>query len=203
MTQTTSHISPTDDALSDGDPRRGFATALALGGTAIANVALSQLDGPTPCTDFTVRDLLGHLVFVLRRVSAFGRGEDATGVPATSGIGDTQWLETWNQAADEVLAAWSDPDVLERTMALPFGQLSGAAAIAVYTGEVTIHTWDLATATDQRPEWDDGTVAAALVAYQRVLPPTRPPGVPFGPAVAIDDDRPLIEVLAAWSGRRP
>jgi len=203
MTQTTSHTSPTEVALSDGDPRRGFATALALGGTAIANVAPGQLDGPTPCTDFTVRDLLGHLVFVLRRVSALGRGEDLSSVPVTSGIGDTEWSETWNQAAREVLAAWSDADVLERTMVLPFGQLSGAAAIAVYTGEVTIHTWDLATATDQRPEWDDGTVAAALVAYQRVLPPTRPPGVPFGPAVAIDDDRPLIEVLAAWSGRRP
>ena len=125
------------------------------------------------------------------------------GVPPTTGIGDTEWSETWNQAAREVLAAWSEPEVLERTMILPFGQLSGAAAIAVYTGEITIHTWDLATATDQRPEWDDGTVAAALVAYQRVLPSARPPGVPFGPAVAIDDDRPLIEVLAAWSGRQP
>jgi uncharacterized protein (TIGR03086 family) len=147
--------------------------------------------------------LLGHLVFVLRRVSALGRGEDVTDVPAPSDIGDTEWTEAWNQAAGEVLTAWSEPDVLERTMVLPFGELSGASAIAVYTGEVTIHTWDLATATDQGPEWDDGTVAAALVAYRRVLPPTRPPGVPFNPAVAIDDDRPLIEVLAAWSGRQP
>jgi len=203
MTQTAKRTSSTDVALNNGDPRRGFATAVALGGTTIANVAPGQLDGPTPCTDFSVRDLLGHLVFVLRRVSAIGRGEDIASVPATTGIGDTEWSETWNRAAREVLAAWSEPEVLERTMILPFGQLSGAAAIAVYTGEITIHTWDLATATDQRPEWDDGTVAAALVAYQRVLPSSRPPGVPFGPAVAIDDDRPLIEVLAAWSGRQP
>lgn len=203
MTPTTSHPSPTDVALSDGDPRRGFVTAVGLGGTVIANISPGQLDGPTPCTEFTVRDLLGHFVFVLRRVSALGRGDDLSSVPVTSGIADTEWPETWNQAASEVLAAWSDPEVLERTMVLPFGQLSGAAAIAVYTGEVIIHTWDLATATDQRPEWDDGTVAAVLVAYQRVLPPTRPPGVPFGPPVAIDDHRPLIDVLAAWSGRRP
>lgn len=180
---------------------RGFATAVALGGAAVANVVPSQLDGPTPCTQFTVRNLLGHLVYILRRVSALGRGEDMTSVQPTSGIGDTEWAETWNQAAHEVLAAWSGPDVLDRTMILPVGELSGAAAIAVYTGEVTIHTWDLATATDQRPEWDDGTVASALVAYRQVLPTDRPPGVPFGPAVAIDDDRPLIEVLAAWSGR--
>jgi uncharacterized protein (TIGR03086 family) len=203
MRQTTADISPTDIALSEGDPRRGFATAVALGGAAVANVVPSQLDGPTPCTEFTVRDLLGHLVYVLRRVSALGRGEDITGVQSTSGIGDTEWTDTWKEAALEVLTAWSGPDVLDRTMILPFGELSGAAAIAVYIGEVTIHTWDLATATDQRPEWDDGTVATALVAYRRALPAARPPGVPFGPAVAIDDDRPLIEVLAAWSGRRP
>jgi uncharacterized protein (TIGR03086 family) len=203
MTQTTKRTTHTPLPLGNGDPRRGFATAVALGGRAIANVDPSQLDGPTPCTDFTVRDLLGHLVYVLRRVSAIGRGEDLSSVAATSGVDDAEWTEAWDRAAGEVLAAWSDPDVLERTMVVPFGELSGAATIAVYTGEITIHTWDLATATDQQPEWDDGTVAAALVAYRSVLPPTRPPGVPFQAAVPISDDRPLIEVLAAWSGRQP
>jgi uncharacterized protein (TIGR03086 family) len=203
MTQTTKRTSDTDLALNNDDPRRGFATAVALGGTAIAKVSPNQLDGPTPCTDFTVRDLLGHLVYILRRVSAIGRGEDLSSVPATSGVDDAEWTEAWDQAAREVLAAWSEPDVLERTMVAPFGELSGAATIAVYTGEITIHTWDLATATDQQPEWDDGTVASALVAYRRVLPATRPPGVPFHAAVPISDDRPMIEVLAAWSGRQP
>lgn len=143
------------------------------------------------------------MVFVLRRVAAVGRGEDAFAVPPTTGVADTGWVETWNECAAQVDAAWADPEVLQRIMVLPFGKLSGAAVAAFYTGEMTIHTWDLATATEQRPAWDDGIVASTLVAFERFLPPTRAPEVPFGPPVAISRDRPLIERLVAWTGRRP
>jgi uncharacterized protein (TIGR03086 family) len=190
-----------DPRLGGADPRLGLATALARGGSAIANVTPGQLGGPTPCTDLAVRDLLGHMVSVLHLLAAVGRGEDALRVPETSGVADTAWVHAWMEAAHEVQAAWTDPDVLERTMILPFGQLPGAAVLAVYTGQVTIHTWDLATATGQRPEWDNGIVAATLMASERVLPPTRSPGIPVGPQVAIGRDRPLIERLVAWTGR--
>jgi uncharacterized protein (TIGR03086 family) len=183
MTNTTAvdllPVSPPRGA----DPRAGLATAVARGGTAIANVTPAQLGCPTPCTDFTVRDLLGHMVFVLRRIAAVGRGEDAFSVPETSGVADTAWVNAWMAAAQEVQAAWTDPDALERTMILPFGELPGAAVLAVYTGQVTIHTWDLATATGQRPEWDNGIVAATLMATGWRLPSGRGPS-PRHPAPA-------------------
>ena len=77
---------------------------------------------------------------------------------------------------------WSRPGLLERPTRLPFATLPGAAALAIYTAEVTVHTWDLAVATGQRPRWDDTVVAAALAASKRILPAEGcGPEVPFGP----------------------
>jgi uncharacterized protein (TIGR03086 family) len=203
MTNTTTHNPQELTPQGDADPRVGLASAIALGGEAIARVDPVQLGRPTPCTDFAVRDLLGHMVFVLRRVAAVGRGDDAFAVAPTSHVADTGWVEAWTEAAHQVEVAWADAGVLQRIMVLPFGELPGAAVATFYTGELTIHTWDLATATEQRPAWDDGIVASTLFAFERFLPPTRAPEVPFDPPVSISGDRPLIERLVAWTGRRP
>jgi uncharacterized protein (TIGR03086 family) len=174
--------------LSDVDPRLGLATAVGFGGAVIAGVDPRQLHGPTPGSDLLVRDLVGHMVCTLRQVAAAGRGEAISTAPASSELPDADradagwveagwveagWVEAWNQAAHQVQKAWADPDVLERTMVLPFGQLRGAEVLAVYTGRVTVQTWDLAIATQQRPGWDVGSVAAALVATGWAGAPTR------------------------------
>src|SRR4051795_1587604 len=52
------------------DPRPAFATAVATAVDAMSAVRPDQLAAPTPCTEFDVRTLLGHLLSVLRRVAA-------------------------------------------------------------------------------------------------------------------------------------
>ena len=78
-------------------------------------------------------------------------------------------------------------------------------------------TWDLATATDQQPDWDDTVVAAALGSRQ-ILPAENRRAlyeeisnamgldevpVPFAEAVRVPDDAPAIDRLVAWNGRNP
>ena len=187
------------------DPRPGFARALATARSVVAGVRAGQLEGPTPCTDFDVRTLLGHLTAVLHRVAAVGRGQDPFSVAQISiGIDDEGWDDAFAAAAAEVEAVWANPAVLERLLKLPFGTLPGAVALAVYTGEVTTHSWDLAVATGQEPDWDAEVVAHALAAAQRALAADRRgPEVPFGAVVAVRDGAPLIEQLAGWQGRDP
>ena len=84
--------------------------------------------------------------------------------------------------------------------------------------ELTVHTWDLATATGQRPDWDDAVVAAAFDGARRILPADNrralyeqisaargfdEVAVPFAEAVPISDDAPAIDRLVAWNGRDP
>jgi uncharacterized protein (TIGR03086 family) len=69
--------------------------------------------------------------------------------------------------------------------------------------ELTIHTWDLATATGQRPQWDAAVVASCVAGMRRL--PAEPRGglMPFAPVVPTGPDAPDIDKLVAWYGRKP
>jgi uncharacterized protein (TIGR03086 family) len=203
------------------DPRPIFATAVMTAGSAIEAVRPDQLDGPTPCDDFDVRDLLGHMVGALRRVGVVGRGLNVLDHPAvTPGVPDDGWPAVWIATADDVEAVWADHALLGVTVELPWATLTGAEVLASYTGELTLHTWDLAAATGQRVTWDPRVVSLALGSIRRALPAegraarydavraSQPAGVapmadPFGEAVEVSAYASLIDQLVAWSGRRP
>ncbi len=66
------------------DPRPLFAAAVDIAEPVIAGVRRDQLEQSSPCVDFDVKELLDHLVFVLHRVAAIGRGDEAF-APALAG----------------------------------------------------------------------------------------------------------------------
>ena len=80
-----------------------------------------------------------------------------------------------------------------------------------------MHTWDLAVATGQQPEWDDEVVAAALANGDFLPAEDRlalyaeisaamgldEVAVPFAEVVAVPHDAPAIYRLVAWNGRDP
>ncbi|MGI9614426.1 MAG: TIGR03086 family metal-binding protein [Acidimicrobiales bacterium] len=198
------------------DPRPILDRAIATGGAVIAGVRPEQLTDSTPCADMNVQAMLAHLVGVLDRVAALGTGEDPFAVVETA-VADDRWAETWKQSGKRAADVWNDDAVLERPMALPWIEGSGAEVLTSYFSELTVHTWDLATATGQQPDWDDTVVTAALEARQ-ILPAENRRAVfeeisksmgldevamPFAEAVPISDDAPAIDRLVAWNGRDP
>ena len=102
-------------------------------------------------------------------------------------------------------------------MALPWIQGNGAEILTSYFSELTVHTWDLATATGQQPDWDDTVITAALAAGDFLPAENRralfeeistPMGldevaIPFAEAVPIPDNAAAIDRLVAWNGRDP
>lgn len=187
------------------DPRPLFARAVATAVTCTSGVRPDQLDGPTPCTDYDVRHLLGHLVAVLHRIAAVGSGADPFSVPqVVDGVPDDGWPTALTAAARRMTEVWADDAVLDRPLRLPFGTMPGAAALTSYAGEVTTHTWDLAVATGQVPEWDPEVLTVGLAAIRQKLPsPERGPQIPFADAVPVPADAPLVDQLVAWQGRDP
>src|SRR6185369_4573571 len=93
----------------DTDPRPLFSAVVATATEVIGAVRPDQLDNPTPCTEFNVRDLLGHLVGVLPRIAAMGRDVDPMSVGGEPVVvADDAWLATWQAAAADAEAAWAD-----------------------------------------------------------------------------------------------
>lgn len=199
------------------DPRPILDRAIASAGDVIASVRPEQLTDPTPCTDMSVRALLAHLIGALDRVAALGNGEDPFAVTETP-VADDRWLDVWRASGRRAAAAWNDDSVLERPMELPWIQGTGAEVLASYFSELTVHTWDLATATGQQPDWDGTVVTAAFDVTRQILPAENrralyeeisaargldEVAVPFAEAVPISDDAPTIDRLVAWNGRDP
>jgi len=209
--------SPTSSTANDRiDPRPILDRAIATGRSVIAGVRPDQLTSPTPCAEMDVRAMVGHLVAVLDRIAALGQGEDPFAVTETPAP-DDGWSDAWTTSANRAADAWRDDAVLEQPMALPWIQGTGAEVLASYFCELTIHMWDLATATGQQPDWDDSVVTAALAARDFLPAENRlaifeeisngmgldEVAVPFAEQVPIPDDAPAIDRLVAWSGRDP
>jgi uncharacterized protein (TIGR03086 family) len=220
-TSTPTSSNPAGTSSHARDPRPLFATAVATAEPVIAGVRADQLSSPSPCFEYDVEGLLAHLVFVLHRVAALGRGEEAF-VPKSMGsavVAHEDWVAAWQEGAAQVEAAWSDEATLTQTVVLPWATMTGAEVLAMYVSEITTHTWDVAKATGQHVAWDDDVCQLALDAMHRDLPMAdRTPmweefkanapanfqfDAPFANAVAIGRDAPLIDQLVAWTGRQP
>ena len=173
----------------------------------IEKVRPDQLDGPTPCGDLDVRALLGHVVFVLRRVAAIGRGENAMAVqPPAEPVADDAWVATYAAGAREVQDSWTDAAALERIVTLPWATFPGAGRARVVLERA--HHPHLGPGDGDRraAEWDEQVTTVALAVSMKVCPlkgacavrrdyrqlpaGARSMGYPFGEAVAVPDDAP-------------
>ena len=133
MTNTKTTTTPAGPAANPGgpagpDPRPAFAAAIALAGETIANVRADQLDLSTPCTEYDVRELTGHMLFALRRFAAIAQGETDTTEPLlVGGAADPTWRDAWGKATHDIATALADDAVLDRMFALPFARCRGGS----------------------------------------------------------------------------
>jgi uncharacterized protein (TIGR03086 family) len=201
------------------DPRPLFARSVTTATEVIRAIRPEQYGNPSPCAEMNVRGLVDHLIGVADRVAAMGRGEDPLAVRRLDpDRRDDECLAAWSAAAEKAKHAWDDDRALQRTIVLPWATDSGARALMGYVNEVTVHTWDIATATEQQPAWDDDVVTSSLALMHEWLPanraelfeevrkkmgPAAGANDAFAPVVPVPDDAALIDRLVAWNGRRP
>lgn len=170
----------------------------------VAEVGAEQLTQPTPCPEYDVDALLGHVLSVFRRVSTVMSGGQARDVPQViTGIAADGWQEAVQQARKDVGDVLADAAVLDAMYTFPFGTLPGSAALRGFVFELGVHTWDLATATNQNTPLDPEIGAAALEAARQGLPAEPRDGLPFAAVVPVPDDADVYEQLAGWAGRNP
>jgi uncharacterized protein (TIGR03086 family) len=184
------------------DPRPHYRTALAWVRTLADGVPADRLADPTPCAEWDVRGMLGHLVATVDRIRVIGEGGDPHTTPrVVEGIADDGWTDALAAAEDKMAAVWADDAVLDELVTVPWGRVPGRAAMWGYIREALVHGWDLAVATGQSPEADPVTAEAALAETKRVMP-AEPRGgpIPFAAPVAPRPGAGPTEQLANWCG---
>lgn len=180
-----------------------YRRALDAFGARLRSVGEDQWTSPTPCSEWTVRDLANHVLGENRWVPPLLEGKTIEQVgDAFEGdlLGDDP-AAAWEEAAREALASVRDPGALARTVHLSFGDFPGRFYVGQLLSDHVIHSWDLARATG-----GDETLDPELVrfAYDELVPQFeqwRKAGA-FGPRVDVADGADLQTKLLAEAGRK-
>lgn len=162
----------------------------------LVDVSDDDLGAPTPCTEWTVADLVAHVV---------AGNEWATEVMGGSLIElpDGDRVARHRAAAAQAATVFSASGWQDRMVELPFGELPAPAYAAIRAGDVYVHAWDLAAAIGADTDLDGELGEAIHAATAPALSPEmRGDGRPFGPEQPCPGDRPTADRLAAFMGRR-
>jgi len=173
----------TDDDLAA--LRRGLDQLTSL----LADVPSEASGDPTPCTEWTVQDLVDHVVAAPTRFARMLREQQIDWAAPPPPAGDDP-AGAFRAHADDLLAAWRDHSG-------PVEQ----AGLDWQCAELAVHTWDLATAvgastTDLDPEVAEGGLAFM---QSSLTPENRGPA--FGPEQPAGEGADPYERIAAFAGR--
>lgn len=170
----------------------------------LAAVPAERWDAPSHCSEWTVRDVAGHVIWGQHQMRAWATGEEYTeragapGSPHPAGMAGEDPVATW-RAAREVSVATLTEDALARTTTLTgLGEVPLTAVITLLVTDHVVHTWDIGHAVGIDVRLDPGLVSLAFAwARENVV---RRPGF-FGQEVTPPADADEQTRMLAYLGR--
>jgi len=171
-----------------------------------ALVTSRDLAKPTPCGDWTVQQLLDHVVGGNTMAAALIGGasrEDAIALLTTAVAGDDP-LEAVQHSMRAQAAAFADPAALELTVQHPAMDMPGAQLLGFRVGDLLVHSWDLARAIGADETLDPEVVAIVATNIEPMRPFIGQVGMfGEGPSGTLDDNADAQTALLDLMGRRP
>jgi uncharacterized protein (TIGR03086 family) len=185
---------PTQGALMD--PRNQLDEILPLLKKLVAPLDAAQLDAPTPCSHFAVRNVLEHMIGGATMFAAAFRGESPTPTGAA-----TDLVAAFPAAMAELQAAVQSPGALDRTIAAPFGDVPGETFARFVAMDGLVHGWDIATATGQPYDPPAGVVAEVDAFARQAISDGMRDGDTFAAPVEPPAGASALVQLVAFTGR--
>ncbi|WP_200303104.1 TIGR03086 family metal-binding protein [Streptomyces adelaidensis] len=179
--------------------------AVDLFGERVHAVRGDQWDAGTPCAEWSVRDLVNHLVSEQLWVPSLVRDAcmiEEVGDTFEGDLLGTDPAASWDTAAHSAREAFAGPGALERTVHLSYGDTPATAYCAQMVADLVVHAWDLSRAigADERLPQELVSFAADEVApYAEELEKSGLFGAPVEPPAGADAQTRLLCLL----GRRP
>jgi uncharacterized protein (TIGR03086 family) len=193
-----------EDALA-----RGFA----LTATVLGHVRDGDLGRSTPCPDWNVSDLLGHM---FGATHAFAEVLHGGPLPARARVDlHPDRVEQFTTLSDRALLGWRAPGALDAQypdgaielddgVVIPPIPLPGQMLAGIELLDIGVHVIDLADAIGDRALADDEALAeATLVVAETILQPGIRELAGFGDARPPDPEASAVDRLLAFTGRSP
>ncbi len=162
----------------------------------IEGVRDDQWSAPTPCTEWSVTELVDHIIESVARFAHILRPDNPPEAVSTRSADD------YRAQTRALLAALREPGVMEQEYAVPVGTVSGAVVVHLRLTETLVHGWDLAQATGQTTRFDDAVAAQELEFTKGALAIVPADRQPFAAPQSVPDSGTALERLAALLGRR-
>ncbi len=171
----------------------------------IGKTTSDQLSNPTLCTEWTVRDVINHMVagatiFAISVEEGSVPDETLGRLMGADNVGDDP-QGAWATASDRAMKAFSLPGAMDKIVKLPFGEMPGGIALNIAIFDVATHACDLAHATGQHVTDTELLAGALAIGQQMVGPDLRVPGV-FGDEQAAAAQASAEDKLLAFAGRK-
>jgi uncharacterized protein (TIGR03086 family) len=195
--------------MTTADIRDLDARAVRASVDAVEGITALDLSRPTPCSEWTLGDLLAHMTAQHRGFTAASAGRGADPAVWKAGAPSPDPVADYAMAAELVIAAFAEPGVLERGFAIPeimVGiEFPAPQAIGFHFIDYVVHGWDVARALGQPYELDADLVQAAVPVAEAVPEGERRlrPGAAFRPGLAAPDDASPMDRILAMLGRDP
>jgi uncharacterized protein (TIGR03086 family) len=172
----------------------------------VSAVRDDQLGDPTPCAEYTLADLLDH---VLGFTTAFTANARKQPLPPEASRGvdgrllPSDWRAALSNRLDELAAAWQEESAWQSQVSAGGIEMSAEDNALVATEELVMHGWDIARASGQDFAVDDASLAA-VDRFMALFGERIASGQgPYGPAVPVPENASHLDRLLGATGRDP
>ncbi|MFI0710188.1 TIGR03086 family metal-binding protein [Streptomyces inhibens] len=191
--------------MSNDEILRTHGEAIALFGTRVHTIREDQWDDLTPCTEWSVRDLVNHLTAEQLWVPRLVRDGATLAEVGSDYDGDVLGddpVAVWDRAAVAAVAAFSERGALSRTVQLSYGSSPADAYCTQMMADAVVHAWDLSRAIGADERLPGHLAEAALREVEPYAAGLGASGL-FAPAVEPPADADALTRLLCLLGRRP
>ncbi|RSM90641.1 TIGR03086 family protein [Kibdelosporangium aridum] len=170
----------------------------------LSAVRPDQWDGPSACSEWTVRDVAGHLIWAQNQLRAWAMEEEYTeragapGSPKPGVMAGDDPVATWRAARAASVSSLTDEALARTTTITGIGEVPLVAVLSLMITDTVTHTWDIAHGIEMDIQMDPALVALAFDWGRRNV--VRRPGF-FGPELAPPADADEQTRMLAFLGR--
>jgi uncharacterized protein (TIGR03086 family) len=161
-----------------------------------------QWDKQSDCSDWTVRDLVNHIVSENLWVEDLMEGKtiEEVGDKYEGDVLGENPLASYERSITAANEAIDTPGSMDKIVHLSYGDIKASVYIGHRLTDLVIHSWDVAKSTGQSDELDPELVKALEEILKPQMKEMQGSGY-FGTPVEVSEDAPLQDKLLGWLGR--